>query len=239
MQPNYILNRLPIGIVVLDHEFRVTSYSGAASALFGEQRLHQSLGLPIHATHPPQARGKIDWLLQQSKQDGASGYAAMLVNVPDKVLQLRMVHLRDAGGRDGYCLILYDLTDLTSGPEAPTAAGEPPVQRPLYKLPVSSQGRIALLDISEVATLRADGHYTDVCTGTQHYFCNLSLSQLESRLPPQRFLRVHRSHVINLAHAESVRRQDEQFVIVMAGKCGHEVPVGRSHIARLRELLGL
>ena len=239
MQQQYILNRLPIGIVMLDDQYRVTSFSGTAEVLFGEQLMRETLGRTIQSTHPENSRSKIDWLLQQSRQEGSSGYASMLINVPDRVLQLRMVQLGDGRQPTGYCLILYDLTDLTSRPaKGPTAAVEQERQQ-LYKLPVSQQGRIALLDISDVAFLHADGHYTEVCAGGKHYFCSLSLSQLESRLPAERFLRVHRSYIVNLSHAGGVSRQDDQLAIAIVGDCGHEIPVSRANIARVRELLGV
>lgn len=239
-QKQYILNRLPIGLVMLDRDHRVTSFSGTAAAILGTERLRESLGKTIQSVHPEHSRSKIDWLLQQSDSDGASGYASMLINVPDTVLQLRMIRLQDADGISGYCLMLYDITDLTSQPaKDEPAGGEIPAGRSLFKLPVAMQGRIALLDIGEVAFLRAEGHHTQVCVEGKHYFCNLSLSQLASRLPQDRFVRVHRSYIINLAHASAVLRHDEQFVISMAGKVEEKVPVSRGNVPRLRQLLGV
>lgn len=239
-QQQYILNRLPIGLITLDRDCRVVSYSGAAESVFGTERLRQSLGSTIQSLHPGHSHSKIDWLLRQSQSEDASGYASMLINVPNTILQLRMVQLHDAQGISGYCLILYDITELTSRPiqeKAPSA--DSGSERSFFKLPVSVHGRIALLDISDVAFLRAEGHHTNVAAEGRHYFCSLSLSQLESRLPPDRFLRVHRSYIINLAHASAVQRQDDQFVITMAGKIEERIPVSRGNVPRLRGLLGV
>lgn len=239
-QKQYILNRLPIGLVMLDRDHRVVSFSGTAAAILDAQRLRESLGKTIQSVHSEHSRSKIDWLLQQSREEGASGYASMLINVPDRVLQLRMIQLQDAYGISGYCLILYDITDLTSHPvEQEPAGGESSAGRRLFKLPVSMHDRIALLDIGEVAFLRAEGHHTQVCAGGKHYFCSLSLSQLESRLPQDRFVRVHRSYIINLAQASAVLRQDEQFVISMAGNTEEKIPVSRINVPHLRQLLGV
>jgi PAS domain-containing protein len=240
-QQQYILNRLPIGMVMLDRDHRIVSFSGTAAAVLGTERLREGLGKTIQSVHSEHSRSKIEWLLQQSHNEGASGYASMLINVPDTVLQLRMIQLHDADGISGYCLILYDITDLTSHPaqEEPAGGGKP-VGRSLFKLPVSMHGqRIALLDIDEVAFLRAEGHHTQVCAVGKHYFCNLSLSQLASRLPQDRFIRVHRSYIINLAHASAVLRHDEQFVITMAGNTEEKIPVSRINVPHLRQLLGV
>ncbi len=239
-QQQYILNRLPIGLVMLDRDCRVLSFSGTAATVFGADHLRDSLGKTIHSIHPEHSHSKIEWLLQQSKHEDAAGYASMLINVPDTILQLRVVQLHDGNGVCGYSLILYDITDLTSHPaEEEPAHGEEPTARSLFKLPVSMNGRIALLDIAEVAFLRAEGHHTQVCADGKHHFCNLSLSQLESRLPKDRFVRVHRSYIINLAHASAVLRHDEQFAISMAGNTEEKIPVSRVNAPRLRQLLGV
>lgn len=238
-QQQYILNRLPIGIVMLDRECRVVSYSGTAQAVFGERRLEESLGKSIQSAHPEHSRSKIDWLLEQSRAAGSSGCASMLINVPDTVLQLRVIQLRDAQGPSGYCLIVYDVTELTSQPAPRERPAEDTTTRCLYKLPVSVHGRIALLDIDQVAFLHAQGHYTDVCAGGKHHFCSLSVAQLESRLPADRFVKVHRSYIVNLAHATAVCRRDDQLVLSIAGACAHEIPVSRANATRLRGILGV
>jgi DNA-binding LytR/AlgR family response regulator len=239
-QQQYILNRLPIGLVMMDCDCRVTSFSETASAILGGERLRENLGKTIQSMHNESSRSKIEWLLQQSRSEKTSGYASMLINVPDMILQLRISQLHDANGISGYCLILYDITELTSSPsQQGQTQEETAAVRKLLKIPVSMHGRIALLDIEDVTSLRAEGHYTQVSSAGVRYFCNMSLSQLESRLPPEQFQRVHRSYIINIAHAIAVVREDEQFVIVMAGNVEGKIPVSRGHLPRLRELLGV
>ncbi|MHB8191245.1 MAG: LytR/AlgR family response regulator transcription factor [Ferrimicrobium sp.] len=233
-QRQYVLNRLPIGIVILDADYRVISYSGSAETIFGKERLQKSLGRSIQSIHPEHSRAKVEWLIGQARKDESSDYASMLINVPDTVLQLRVVQLNNANADSGYCLILYDITDLTSLP-IDTASSE----HRLSKVPISTNGRIALIDIDQITLLRANGHYTDVCVNGKHYFCGISLSQLEARLNSDDYIRVHRSFIINLAHAEGIDRHNDQFFITMNGTCLHKIPVSRGHATRLRELLGV
>lgn len=239
-QQQYILNRLPIGLVTMDCDYRVTSFSETASAILGSERLRENLGKTIQSMHHENSRSKIEWLLQQSRSEKTAGYASMLINVPDMILQLRISQLHDANGISGYCLILYDITELTSPPppQGQTQEETAAVRR-LLKIPVSMHGRIALLDIEDVTSLRAEGHYTQVSSAGVQYFCSMSLNQLESRLPPERFQRVHRSYIINIAHATAVVRDSEQFVIIMAGNVEGKIPVSRGHLSRMRELLGV
>jgi hypothetical protein len=225
---------------MLDRERRVLSFSGEVAAVFGAERMRDSLGRSIQTMHLEHSQSKIDWMFLSSEDDEATRYASMLINVPETVLQLRIIRLYDADGVSGYCLILYDITELTTGQASRDSAEEEgPVAHHLVKLPVSIQGHIGLLDIDQVAFLRAKGHYTQACTCENCYFCNMSLGQLESRLPSDKFMRVHRSYIVNLAYASEVHRCEDQFVICMKGTAMNKIPVSRSNVPRLRQLLGV
>jgi hypothetical protein len=237
-QPQYILNRLPIGMVLLDGECRVVGYSRMAASVLGEAKLRDSLGKTIQSIHSPQSGSKIDWLLRRAREEGSSGFASMLINVPDTVLQLRMLQLEGARGVSGYCLILYDITELTSHPPQPVGSGDES-GRLLFKLPISTAGRIALLDVDQVSALEAQGHSTQVHAGSSRFVCTMSLSHLEARLPRDRFVRVHRSYIVNLARANAVRRRDDQFVISMEDDSECEIPVSRHNVPELRRRLGV
>jgi LytTR family transcriptional regulator, CO-responsive transcriptional regulator RcoM len=239
LQQGYILNRLPLGTVTLDAEGRVVSFNSTAASILGEAELCRAVGKGIFAVHSQDARGKIEWLLRQADNDGESGAASMIIDMPGKVLQLRVVRLKDGRSGHGYCLIFYDITGVPPASyETAPGRAEAPESRPFFKLPVSMKDRVALLDIDQVAFLRAEGHYSQVHTSTERYFCNLPLAQLEPRLP-ERFVRVHRSYIVNIARASGVSNRDNQLVIATEGEPGHEIPVSRNNVPRLRHLLGV
>lgn len=117
--------------------------------------------------------------------------------------------------------------------EAFAEAGEP-----LVKLPVVDNKTTVFLDPEEVISIRADSHYTTVYTQQRGYFCALPLSRLEARLDPAQFVRVHRSHIINLRFARSVRRQNDQAVVFLDGRADQPIPVSRGQVPKLRARLG-
>jgi len=239
LQQGYILNRLPVGAVTLDAESRVVSFNDTAASILGETALREAVGKPIHAVHSPCARAKIEWLLQQAESDEELGAASMIIDMPGRVLQLRMVRLKDGGNGGGYCLIFYDITGLIPAPvEAKPAPCEALPLKPFFKVPVSMKDRVVLLDVDQVAFLQAEGHYSHVHTANKRFFCNLPLSQLELRLP-ERFVRVHRSYIVNIARASGVSNRDNQLVIAIEGEPAHEIPVSRNNAPRLRHLLGV
>lgn len=243
VQTHYLLQRLPIGLVWLDADFRVRGYSPEAAALLGGERLQACLGQAIVNFHPEPARSKVQWLLDQARQGITQ--PAMLINLPDKLLQLRISRVADGlpGEAAHFALLFYEMAspafDETSHePEVlePAAANPEPV---LVKLPVAAQGGIVLMDLSQVAYLRAEGHHTLAWVAGRNHFCSLSLSQLAVRLPDSHFLRVHRSYIVNLAHAGAVTRQDDQYRIVLSGAAEEKIPVSRAHVPVLRRRLGV
>lgn len=59
--------------------------------------------------------------------------------------------------------------------------------------------RVALKDIS---LLEADGNYTTIYTKNDKFIYSTQLKYMEEKLPADRFMRVHRSHVINIDAVE-------------------------------------
>ena len=126
--------------------------------------------------------------------------------------------------------------------DAPNPAAPPPaalLPASLLKVPVVRNKATVLLDPEDIVSIQAESHYTRVHDGNQSYFCSHSLSELEARLDPAMFLRVHRSHIVNLRHAKSFERRREQGVITLDGADEPAVPVSRRNVPRLRAALGL
>jgi NO-binding membrane sensor protein with MHYT domain len=75
------------------------------------------------------------------------------------------------------------------------------------RVPVLSGTATLLLEQGQIHSIRADGRYTHLHDGSREYFCNLSITDLDSRLGPDLFLRVHRSHIVQVRHVHSFRRR--------------------------------
>ena len=126
--------------------------------------------------------------------------------------------------------------EVAAAPPAPAVSHEPDR---LSRLPVEQNKTTLLLDLDQIVSIQAEAHYTRVSNGRESYFCSFSLSDLEARLDPAVFLRVHRSHIINLKHARAFERRREQAVVRLTDSAGPGVPVSRRNVPRLREALGL
>jgi len=118
---------------------------------------------------------------------------------------------------------------------------EPLGERPepqdfLKKLPVLHNRQITLLELDQVIHVKADGHYTSIFTSDGQYLCNLSMSEVEAKLDPQIFVRVHRSHIVNIHYAKSFERLPDHAMIVVEGES--RIPVSRERVQMLRTMLG-
>lgn len=70
-------------------------------------------------------------------------------------------------------------------------------QRP-DRIVIKVEGRILLLETSKVEWVEAYGDYVKVHAGKQTHLTRDRMRQVESKLPPVKFLRIHRSTIVNL-----------------------------------------
>lgn len=105
----------------------------------------------------------------------------------------------------------------------------------LERILVRDRGRIFPLAASEIEYMKADSKYTVIVARGQHFLVRIGISELESQLDPQRFIRVHRSALVNLDFVESMRADDQsQLQIFMRdGSC---IGANREASKLLREM---
>lgn len=106
---------------------------------------------------------------------------------------------------------------------------------PISRLFVRKGGGLVPLPVDEVWWLEAEGDYVIAHTGRTRHTLHLSLSRLEERLDPQRFVRVHRGHVVNLDHVRAFKR-DPRGNLEAELADGRRVPVSRARAQELRSL---
>jgi len=106
---------------------------------------------------------------------------------------------------------------------------------PISRLFVRIGGNLVPLKVTDVAMFEADGDYVIAHTDSKHHVLNLTLSRLEERLDPDRFVRVHRAHIVNLDHVRAFKRDARgNLEAELAG--GRRVPVSRARAQELRSL---
>ncbi|ADO76056.1 LytR/AlgR family response regulator transcription factor [Stigmatella aurantiaca] len=129
---------------------------------------------------------------------------------------------------------------LGAAPPPPAAAPvTPPPEPPRYleRLVLKDVGRVAFVNVEEVDWLEAEDYYIQVHTAGQTHLIRQSLRELETQLDPRRFVRIHRSTIVNVERVKELRPlfHGEYHVIL---RDGNQLKLSRSYRARLDALLG-
>jgi DNA-binding LytR/AlgR family response regulator len=65
-------------------------------------------------------------------------------------------------------------------------------------------------------------------------FCPLAIGDVESRLDNSRFVRIHRSHIVNIERVVGYRRSGDNELVELDASHDYAVPASRSRIGRLK-----
>lgn len=133
----------------------------------------------------------------------------------------------------------HESAELGQGTYGPLGGAGAPRRRLASHLPVQRDGATHFVAVDDVVAVHANAHYTYVFDGTSKLFCQLAIGDIEARLDAGRFIRVHRSHIVNIDRVAGLKRAGDNGVIELAGANPYTVPVSRSRFGSLKSRLGL
>jgi two-component system LytT family response regulator len=111
-------------------------------------------------------------------------------------------------------------------------------RRPLARLFVRDRRRVVAIATSEIIRCQADDDYVKIHdTGGAVHQVYINLRDLLGALDPARFLRIHRSHVVNLEHVAGIAHHDPNRVEVRL-KDGTRLVASRSGTQLIKARLG-
>ncbi len=93
------------------------------------------------------------------------------------------------------------------------------------------------LALDQVEWFAADGDYVQAHTAARSYLMRDSLARLEATLPPTRFVRVHRSTIVNIAAVTRIVTAGNGQLL-LSTRSGAELGVGRRTRSRVSRLFG-
>ncbi len=104
------------------------------------------------------------------------------------------------------------------------------------RLIIEVGGRVSFIDPLEVEYIEVDRNYVVIAVGPHSYRVRATLGEIEERLTLPRFVRVHRSVIINTAMVGSIEKWFHgEYVITM--RSGHRFTSGRTYRQRMQGLL--
>jgi two-component system, LytTR family, response regulator len=105
------------------------------------------------------------------------------------------------------------------------------------RLMIRSSGRITFIKTTDVDWLEAADNYVRVHSGKESHLIRETMANLESDLDSRRFVRVHRSAIINVDAIEEIRSMFHGDYSIRL-RTGAEIPLGRTFRERLEAVLG-
>ena len=101
----------------------------------------------------------------------------------------------------------------------------------------SVNGKI-FVAVDDIAYIKADGNYANICTFHGQDLILESLMTLEQRLPANTFARVDRSTIVNLQRVYRLNHQQHTCILLSANGCELRLELTKSGMEKLMEMMG-
>jgi two-component system, LytTR family, response regulator LytT len=107
------------------------------------------------------------------------------------------------------------------------------------RIPVEKNGKKLLVSTDKIHFIMAKDDYSYLHTENDRYLSTVSLAQLEQKLEPYGFFRVHRRYLVNLSCVEEVTPVSGGTLLLSLTGEEEQIPVSRRRVAALKKALGL
>ncbi|WZL73771.1 LytTR family DNA-binding domain-containing protein [Clostridiaceae bacterium 35-E11] len=110
----------------------------------------------------------------------------------------------------------------------------------LNKLCVFHNNRLVLMDIEDIQYIESENKEVAVYAGDKVYHCNYSLKELETKFKNKKFIRTHKSYIVNIDFIEEIIPWfNYTYKITMKGNAEIEIPVSRNYLKKFKRILGI
>ena len=97
-------------------------------------------------------------------------------------------------------------------------------------IPCERDGLKVFIALRDVLAIRADGHYSQVYTEREKYFCVWPITEVDRRLERSGFIKVHRSYIVNPDRVDRFERSKDKGFCVFCTPVATKIPVSRSKL---------
>jgi len=107
----------------------------------------------------------------------------------------------------------------------------------LKRLVIKSGGRVTLLSVRDIDWIEAEGDYVKIHVGKAWHLLRETMKRLEAQFDPARFVRIHRSTIVNVERIKELQPyfRGEYVVILQDGK---SLKLSRGYKEHLESVLG-
>jgi len=106
------------------------------------------------------------------------------------------------------------------------------------RIVVKTNGKIRILPLNEVYFIESSDDYIKIHTENQYFLKHQTMGNCEQQLPPDQFVRIHRSYLINIAHIHKIELYEkDQYCAILRNNT--KLAISRSGYANLKSVLRL
>ncbi len=111
-----------------------------------------------------------------------------------------------------------------------------PGATPLSRLVIRTSGRVVFLETHEIDWIEAAANYVKLHVGKDSFLLREGIGRLAARLEPERFVRIHRSFIVNTSRIRELQPcESGEYIAVL--KDGKELSCSRGCRAQLQKLI--
>lgn len=100
---------------------------------------------------------------------------------------------------------------------------------------IKSSGRITFIDTEEVDLFEAAGNYVRIYTNNEKHLLRETLTSLEEKLDPSKFIRVHRSYIVKIRGIKEMKAWFKgQYVLILHNNI--KIKTGRTYNDSVKKL---
>ncbi|MDR3262160.1 MAG: LytTR family transcriptional regulator DNA-binding domain-containing protein [Tannerella sp.] len=108
---------------------------------------------------------------------------------------------------------------------------------PVERITVRNGTKIKIIPIEEILFLQADGDYVAIHTAEGHWLKEQTMKYTEEMLPVSRFIRIHRSYIVNITHISRIERYGEQQSVILHN--GVKIKISAARYQALKQRLDI
>jgi two-component system, LytTR family, response regulator len=121
-------------------------------------------------------------------------------------------------------------------PQDLSAAARPP-GRTLERILIRQDGRVHVLPLERIDFIEAQDDYLEFSIGGKRLRKQQTMADLESQLDPTRFVRIHRSFILNVERLARIDLYGKDSWLAILSD-GSKLPMSRTGHAKLKDLIG-
>jgi len=106
----------------------------------------------------------------------------------------------------------------------------------LDRVVIKAGGKLQFIDYDEIYWIEAASNYVQIHTETESHLVRTTIGAVERRIDPQRFLRIHRSVIVNFRHVRELEPCNSNEYIVRLTN-GKSLSLSRSHRSHIDQIL--